>query len=193
MRGVVSVLSGSRGMVSDFENPCLRSSRRGIRNRVTWIYMQVQIHTCMHVHKHMHTAHIGDMPSWNLMIPVGKLSIHICTHTSMFKHKSKHRNTHMHIHTHKQPNINTVLISVCLLLIQRANRRLCVLLSAKPVYTVWFTRLLHAAKTTPLTSFPTVLSSSVNQQTLNREYFNSWCNSSRPVSNSVCKNTLEGV
>ncbi len=59
-------------------------------------HTQVQIHTCVHAHKRIHTAHKRDMPSWNLMIPVGKLSIHMCTYTSTFKYKSKYINTDTH-------------------------------------------------------------------------------------------------
>lgn len=64
-----------------------------------------------------------DKACWDLMIPLGGIN-----YTSMFKLKSKCINTPTHPHT------NVVLISVWLLLIQQANRRLCVL-SEKSVYT----------------------------------------------------------
>lgn len=106
----------------------------------------------------------------------------------MFKHKSKYFSTH----THRQPNINTVLISVCLLLIQRANRRLCVLLSAKPVYAasdLWGCCMQPKQRLWPL--FPQFSPPlSISRHWL-ENILNSWCSRGRPVSNSVCKNPLE--
>lgn len=98
----------------------------------------------------------------------------------------------MYKYTHTLTRNHKLKVSFCLLLIQQATRRLCVLLSAKPVYAasdVWGCSTLpnNAPDLVSPLFFPPLSISWCWVEDL----FYSECNNSGPVSNSVCKNTSE--
>lgn len=137
--------------------------------------------SCFHaVLSHLCTQ---DKTCWDLMIPLGKLTIQVCLNL-----KAKYINTPTHT------RINIVLISVCLLLIQQAKRRLCVL-SEKSVYTasdLWRCCMQPKQRLWPL--FPQFSPPlSVNRRWIEIffSFFYSWCHSNRPTCVTLClKNTF---